>query len=395
VSEAAEFFLGSGAHVARYDCLEISHPNFSQVYRLVRNAPAGLRVSQEGAGISWVFDGDSNLIDFGNVMSWERTEERTLGCWFTSSSAAVQILQSKQPPPDSRPGYRLNLNVGAVTFALIRPTGAFTDIEVETVNTFDDGAEHFVVVTYDGSGLAAGVTIRVDGVVQALNVLDDTLGASTIVNTAPFCLGGRDSDGGGNSLDGTMRHAFQYSRELTSGECASLYSGGSPPDLNDLGLPDLEGWWPLDENDQAEVADGVLDHSGNDNHGTSNFGGTVSSGPADYEYCPMRVLPIASEEDLVQSLSVTLGDVGEIIATELANVWEANGLNTRPTLTYRAYRSDDLSAPIADSERVLEIASVSTSREGAAFEARAPELNASRTGELYTVERFPMLGGFL
>lgn len=114
-----------------------------------------------------------------------------------------------------------------------------------------------------------------------------------------------------------------------------------------------------------------------------------------WDYCPLQVLPIASTDDMVQALNVTLGDVGEIIAQEIEAVWSANGLNTRPTLTYRAFRSDDLDAPIAGSERVLEIASVTTTREGASFEARAPELNANRTGTLYDVDTFPMLRGFL
>jgi hypothetical protein len=122
---------------------------------------------------------------------------------------------------------------------------------------------------------------------------------------------------------------------------------------------------------------------------------TITAGGDAYEYCPMRVLPITSGDDLVQALSVTLGDVGEVIAKEIEAVWGANGMNTRPTLTYRAFRSDDLDAPIAGSVRVLEIASVTTTREGASFEARAPELNANRTGELYDIDRFPMLRGFL
>lgn len=114
-----------------------------------------------------------------------------------------------------------------------------------------------------------------------------------------------------------------------------------------------------------------------------------------WEFCPMQVLPIAASDDMVQALNVTLGDVGEIIAREIEAVWDANGLNTRPTLTYRAFRSDSLSAPIAGTTRVLEIASVTTTREGASFEARAPELNASRTGVLYDLDVFPMLRGFL
>lgn len=121
----------------------------------------------------------------------------------------------------------------------------------------------------------------------------------------------------------------------------------------------------------------------------------VTAGGEDYEYCPMRVLPVTSGDDMVQALTVTLGDVGEIIAQEIEAVWEANGMNTRPTLVYRAFRSDDLDAPIAGTVRTLEIASVTTTREGASFEAQAPELNQSRTGTLYSVEDFPMLRGFL
>ena len=121
----------------------------------------------------------------------------------------------------------------------------------------------------------------------------------------------------------------------------------------------------------------------------------ITAGGDTYEYCPMDVLPIAASDDMVQALSITLGDVGEIIAAEIANVWAENGMNTRPTLTYRAFRSDDLSAAIVGTERVLEIATVTTTREGSSFEARAPELNASRTGVLYDVETFPPLRGFL
>lgn len=121
--------------------------------------------------------------------------------------------------------------------------------------------------------------------------------------------------------------------------------------------------------------------------------GITADGDA-YSFCPMRVAPMSATDDLAQSLSIMLGDVGEIIATEINAIWSANGLNTRPSLTYRAFRSDDLDAAITGSTRVLEIASVTTTRDGARFEARAPELNQSRTGVLYTVDQFPMLRGF-
>jgi hypothetical protein len=117
-------------------------------------------------------------------------------------------------------------------------------------------------------------------------------------------------------------------------------------------------------------------------------------GPYDYTYCPMTVTPIGTSTDLSQSLAVTLGDVGEILRAEIANITAANGMNTRPTLTFRVYRSDALTGPIFGPV-VLEMSKITCSADGASFQAVAPELNASRNGETYTVEKFPMLIGLI
>jgi hypothetical protein len=66
----------------------------------------------------------------------------------------------------------------------------------------------------------------------------------------------------------------------------------------------------------------------------------------------------------------------------------------KPTVTYRTYRSDDLSAPMFGPV-VMEIQAIAMTRQGSSFEAKAPSLNVSRTGETYTIDRFPGLRGFL
>lgn len=47
MSAWSEYFLNSDPSVALLDCLEISHSNFTQVYYVVRNAPAGVTVTHE------------------------------------------------------------------------------------------------------------------------------------------------------------------------------------------------------------------------------------------------------------------------------------------------------------------------------------------------------------
>lgn len=47
MTDFTEYFLNSGVSVVQLDLLEISHPAFSQTYRLVRNAVQGVTVTLE------------------------------------------------------------------------------------------------------------------------------------------------------------------------------------------------------------------------------------------------------------------------------------------------------------------------------------------------------------
>lgn len=44
-----EFFLNSEIDIIQYECIEVSHPNFSKVYRIVRNKIDGLTATLETA----------------------------------------------------------------------------------------------------------------------------------------------------------------------------------------------------------------------------------------------------------------------------------------------------------------------------------------------------------
>lgn len=66
----------------------------------------------------------------------------------------------------------------------------------------------------------------------------------------------------------------------------------------------------------------------------------------------------------------------------------------KPTLIYRTFRSDDLSAPLYGPIE-FEVISISFKKEGATLQCNSPRLNLTSTGELYTLDRFPMLFGFI
>jgi hypothetical protein len=113
-----------------------------------------------------------------------------------------------------------------------------------------------------------------------------------------------------------------------------------------------------------------------------------------FDYYPLRITSSGSRDDLDASIRIDLGDLGEILPTELDNVSSANGFSTKPVVKYREYRSDDLNN-VLNGPIVLQVTTFSFKREGSSFEAKAPSLNVNRTGEIYDFERFPMLRGFV
>lgn len=113
-----------------------------------------------------------------------------------------------------------------------------------------------------------------------------------------------------------------------------------------------------------------------------------------FDYYPLKIENAGIRNDLDQSITINLGDLGEVLPKELDEVSSNDNFSTKPTVIYRTYRSDDLSRPLFGPV-VLEVTSFAFNREGSTFEAKAPSLNISKTGEVYKIDRFPMLRGFL
>ncbi len=113
-----------------------------------------------------------------------------------------------------------------------------------------------------------------------------------------------------------------------------------------------------------------------------------------FDYYPLRIVATETREDLDFSLQVELGDLGEILPKEIDAISSASGFSTKPIVKYRVYRSDDLTAPLVG-PYLMEVDAFNFNREGSNFTAKAPSLNITGTGELYKIDRFTMLRGFL
>jgi hypothetical protein len=112
-----------------------------------------------------------------------------------------------------------------------------------------------------------------------------------------------------------------------------------------------------------------------------------------FVYYPVQITPSGAEDDLDQILNITFGDLGEMLPQAIDRAVVAGTMSVKPVVTYRVYRSDDLSGPV-DGPFIYEISNISTKKAGATFQATAPKLNLNQTGEAYRMDRFPMLRAF-
>lgn len=114
----------------------------------------------------------------------------------------------------------------------------------------------------------------------------------------------------------------------------------------------------------------------------------------EHEYWPLKIQALSVTSTLESGIKVDLGDLGELLPMEIENVLRAGTINTKPIVKYRTYRSDNLN-DILEGPFVLEIKTLSHNRDGCSFEAKAISLNITATGEIYDLQRFAPLRGFL
>ena len=114
----------------------------------------------------------------------------------------------------------------------------------------------------------------------------------------------------------------------------------------------------------------------------------------EYQYAPIKIDFHNSRTNLDFGFKATIGDLGDLIAIELDNLNAADSFSQKPLVVYRAYRSDDLSAPIYG-PLTLELQDLSSNSKGWSFDAKAPVINKAGTGVAYTLSEQPMMKGFL
>ncbi len=140
------------------------------------------------------FNGTSDYVSMGNVsaLNFERTNSFTVEAWIKKSSAASNIIVSKQLAAGNFTGwgfYSLSTGILQLNLTNIDTTN---DLVMRTTSTaLSDLNWHHVAVTYDGSSSANGVRMYIDGVSDSLTTVRSALSAS-IQSAANVNIGARN-----------------------------------------------------------------------------------------------------------------------------------------------------------------------------------------------------------
>ena len=179
-------------------------------------------------GASWTADAkniyaldfdNTDYVDIGNNLNFEKTQAYSLEAWIKTTMSAPGAIIAKMNSANNFRGYDMILESGSIEAHLISNWGADDAIKVEANTIVNDGTWHHIIVTYDGSGTAAGLKIYIDGNPETLTVVKDSLTGST-VNDDDLRIGTRTTN---IPFDGIIDEVKIYSCALSSDAVYNKY----------------------------------------------------------------------------------------------------------------------------------------------------------------------------
>ncbi len=143
-------------------------------------------------GRAAAFDG-KRFLDAGDVGGFGFYDKFSLAAWIHPRGTAGGVIVSRMTDAPQADGYSLHLVGGRVQVNLVK---RWLDdaVRVETERQLSGGWHH-VLMTYDGSRVAAGIKVHVDGRPEKLRILLDDLNQS-FHTKQPLRIGGGAGPGG-------------------------------------------------------------------------------------------------------------------------------------------------------------------------------------------------------
>lgn len=155
----------------------------------------------------------SQFVTAGNVNQFERTQPWTIMAAIyqtampTPSVSGASVISTNVTTGPAFPGYELFIDAtpsGKLHVRIISNFGTNIYVGKSGSTNVCDGKWHVVAATYDGSSLASGIRIFVDGVEETYTVEIDALGSNSIVAAGQELYVGNQKNSLGFNMIGAM-----------------------------------------------------------------------------------------------------------------------------------------------------------------------------------------------
>jgi hypothetical protein len=168
----------------------------------------------------------TRFVDAGDAGDFGFDDRFTLAAWVNPRKPTGAILSRTAEEPQAD-GYGVHLVNGKVQAHF---TKRWLDdaLRIETLQALDLNRWHHVAVSYDGTRLAAGVKVYIDGTEAKVRVLLDELN-QTFQTAQPLRVG--SGGGTGSRFDGLIDDVRVYDRVLDPAEARVLAVAASPAEI--------------------------------------------------------------------------------------------------------------------------------------------------------------------
>ena len=184
--------------------------------------PTATAVSSSQINLSWSASTEDSPFDF------ERTNSFSASAWIKTPafSSGERAIFSKEITTAPYTGWAFYVEPAAARVFITNNWTTKVAISRDSAIAVGDNAWHHVAFTYNGTSLASGVNIYVDGNLSNGTVNYDALDSASILNSQPLNIGSY-GNGAGNFFNGTIDEARVYNRALSAIEVQALYNAGA------------------------------------------------------------------------------------------------------------------------------------------------------------------------
>jgi hypothetical protein len=207
--------------------LDESILNRCDVSRTVTMSGPPLVFSQGRASQAASFSGQQ-AIDLGDIANFGYFDPFSISLWIEPQNLNGALLGRMAEAVEAE-GYNLTLEQGKLQLNLVK-RWLDESLRVETVEALDQRRWQHVLVTYDGSRVAAGVKMYIDGHPVKLRVLVDELNQTFAVKQQPLLIG---AGGPGPRYTGKLDELRIYSHACTQTD-AELLATATP--INEIAV---------------------------------------------------------------------------------------------------------------------------------------------------------------